>query len=90
MDLDCCSTLNRKDSKKKKIALPDPKKITPASSEKTEHPKIVQCGNILCNMFEFPFDKVNKIARVGNKYHYFCNEFCYYDWLKSPSHVLWL
>ena len=51
MDLDCCSTLNRKDSKKKKIALPDPKKITPASSEKTEHPKIVQCGNILCNMF---------------------------------------
>ena len=62
MDLDCCSTLNRKDSKKKKIALPDPKKITPASSEKTEHPKIVQCGNILCNMFEFPFDKVNKIA----------------------------
>ena len=90
MDFDCCSTLNRKTDKSRKIPKFESKKINEPSSKKAEHPNTVRCGNILCNIYEIPFEKVNNIARVGKKYHYFCNEFCYYEWLKGPSHLLWL
>ena len=90
MDFDCCSTLNRKNGKGIKLPLSESKKISEPSLKKTDHPKVVRCGNILCSIYEIPFEKVNNIVRVGKKYRYFCNEFCYYEWLKSPCHLLWL
>lgn len=87
MDFECCSTLNRKRTEKKCNVV---KNISAASSKKEDHPKSVNCSNIICNTYDLSFDKVNKIARVGNRYQYFCNEFCYLDWLKSPGHALWL
>ena len=90
MDFECCSASNRKNGKGIKLPRYESKKINEPSSKNTEHPSTVHCGNILCNIYEIPFEKVNNIARVGKKYHYFCNEFCYYEWLKGPSHLLWL
>ena len=89
MDFDCCSTLNRKTGKGIKIPKYESKKIDEPSVKKNEHPNTVRCGNILCNIYEIPFEKVKNIARVGKNYRYFCNEFCYYEWLKNPSHLLW-
>ena len=55
MDFDCCSTLNRKNGKGIKLPLSESKKISEPSSKKTDHPKVVRCGNILCSIYEIPF-----------------------------------
>ena len=90
MDFDCYSTLNRKKGHGIKLPKAESKKITEPSSKKNSHPNVVRCGNVICGTYELPFENVAKIARIGQKYRYFCNEFCYNEWLKSPLHVLWL
>ena len=85
MDFDCCSTLNRK-----KEPTDKPKKYSVPSDKKEYHPETVKCSNIVCNVYELPFINVTKLARVGKRYHYFCNEFCYLEWLKGPTHLMWI
>ncbi len=88
MNLECCSTLNRKNSENKKEKERSGK-IKAASAEQKNHPQHVNCSYIGCNTTNLMFNKIEKIARIGTHYKYFCNEFCYKEWLSNPS-LLWL
>ena len=84
MNFDCCSTTNRK--KGKGIKLPE---STQSSDKKVDHPLVVNCSYAGCLIDDIPFSKIKKIARLGSRYYYFCDEFCYWTWLRSPN-TMWL
>ena len=84
MNFECCSTTNRKNGKVKKTH-----KYDNTSSKKTDHPEIVNCSYAGCVVENLSFSSIKKIARLGKRYYYFCDEYCYLTWLDSPSQM-WL
>ena len=74
MNFECCSGYNRKKGKK----------LVKSTIRSCSHPKDVICGWLACNL-QMPYKKTLKIAKVGSRYFYFCDEYCYLNWLRRPS-----
>ena len=82
--LECiyCTTKNRKNGNaKKKSKLP--------SINKEDHPKTMDCCFVGCVTMDKPFEEIKYIARLKDRYFYFCEEECYANWLDSPN-SFWL